>query len=106
MIVRLCEPSIQRLRARNWNFASSGSALTASSVPKSCAVSTPFLTVSAVVLTCSPSRRFERPHRTYGPRRRSTWGAATQLPPRGYLSLRGASKVKRVELLERDEALA
>src|SRR6266540_6960612 len=50
MVVRLCAPSIQRLRARNWNFAIEGSALIASSVPYSCWESTPLRMISAVVL--------------------------------------------------------
>src|SRR5438034_5143242 len=41
MVLRLCVPLIHRLVARNWNFASSGLALTASSVANRVGVSTP-----------------------------------------------------------------
>src|SRR5262245_47157263 len=42
MAVWLCVPLIHWLRARNWNFASSGMPLTAPIVAKSLGVSTPF----------------------------------------------------------------
>ena|SRR5215813_470808 len=41
MLVRLCAPFCQRFVARNWNFASSGCAPTASIAPNSAGVSTP-----------------------------------------------------------------
>ena len=46
MLERLWAPEIQRLAARNWNFASSGSAVMRSSVAKSLFVSTPLSIVS------------------------------------------------------------
>ena len=51
MVDRLCVPLIQRLLARNWNWAISGFALTASRVANSAAVSTPLcIGVSVVVM--------------------------------------------------------
>src|SRR5207244_8427802 len=46
MVLRLCVPLTQRLRARNWNFASSGCPFTASIVAKRVWVSTPLMDMS------------------------------------------------------------
>jgi hypothetical protein len=43
MVLRLCVPLIQLLLARNWNFASSGCAFTASIVAKRVLVATPLM---------------------------------------------------------------
>ena len=55
MLVRLCPPPNQVLRARNWNFASSGWALMASSVPYMVAVSTPLRMVDVTVVVIGGS---------------------------------------------------
>src|SRR6476620_2339921 len=54
MVPRLCVPEIHSLWARNWNFAASGAAFTASRVANRVAVSTPLrvdsLTVAVMVM--------------------------------------------------------
>ena len=55
--MRLCVPLIQVLRARNWNSASSGAALTASSVANSVGTSTPLRAGRIAVWSCSGSSR-------------------------------------------------
>ena len=57
----LCVPAIQRLLARNWNLASSGSLLMASIVANSVAVSTPLrIGLSMVMVTGGSSTRCRR----------------------------------------------
>ena len=55
IVDRLCGPSIQRLLTRNSMCASSGSALRASRVPYTCAVSTPLRMGAAVVVVMTGS---------------------------------------------------
>src|SRR5215211_1294989 len=56
IVERLCDPSIQRFVARNWNFASSGCALIRSSVANIFSVSTPLRIVSVAMLISRPPR--------------------------------------------------
>jgi hypothetical protein len=55
IVLRLLVPVIHSLSARNWTYAASGAALTASSVAKSVAVSTPLRIDSLIVaVICAP----------------------------------------------------
>src|SRR5262245_47462476 len=66
MELRLCVPAIHRLVARNWNFASSGLPLTASSVANRVGVSTPLSggrILLAVVIAISQAAAGPRPVR-------------------------------------------
>src|SRR4051795_2376829 len=55
MLERLCVPLTHSLRARNWNWASSGCPLTASRVANRVATSTPLTpaATSVLVMVCS-----------------------------------------------------
>src|SRR5215217_8705224 len=55
---RLCEPPIQRLLARKWNFASSGWSLIRSSVANIFSVSTPLRIVCVTAVTWGPPGSF------------------------------------------------
>src|SRR6266542_5309530 len=64
MVLRLWVPLSHWLRARNWNRAASGAALTASRVAKRVAVSTPLradsltvLVISVLLLVCAAAGR-------------------------------------------------